>query len=82
MRGLPQGAGALFASQGPASLMLGCLHCPGGLVEVGWELDGGLSECSDCGHSYRVFGDETYNDETGECFDWWAIVEPHEGNPW
>ena len=53
-----------------------------GLVPVDWWLHGEISECSMCGHKYRVWGDETYNDETEECFDWWALSEPDEESPW
>lgn len=38
-----------------------------GFVLVGWRLDGEISPCSLCGKEHRVFGDETYNHDTGEC---------------
>lgn len=53
-----------------------------GDVPVGWDLDGEVSKCSDCGHEYRVWGDETYDAATSESFDWWALTEPDGKNPW
>jgi hypothetical protein len=53
-----------------------------GEVRADWSLHGELSTCDKCGHTYRVWGDETYNEETSECFDWWALSEPDGDNPW
>lgn len=53
-----------------------------GLIDVGWHNDGDVVECPDCGREHRVWGDETYNDETDECFDWFALTDPDGENPW
>lgn len=53
-----------------------------GEVKVGACLDRQISRCLQCGHAYKVWGDESYDDETGDCFDWWALTEPGATNPW
>lgn len=56
--------------------------CCDGEVPVSWRLSGLVSKCAKCGHEYRVWGDESYDDESDACNEWWALTEPDEPNPW
>lgn len=38
--------------------------------------DGEIVACPVCCREHRVWGDDTYNEETDEAFDWWALTDP------
>lgn len=52
-------------------------------IESNWADHGRLVTCPECKRIYRLWGDETYNEETEECFDWWCLTDPEvDENPW
>lgn len=53
-----------------------------GQIETGWHLEQKVVACPCCGYRYRLWCDETYDEATGEAYDWWALAEPDAPNPW
>lgn len=54
----------------------------GGEIPFDWHLHGEISKCPKCNHEYVIWGDESYNEELDEWFDYWAMTEVGETNPW
>lgn len=50
-------------------------HCASDELVGKWEIEGQEVICSECGMVCILAYDETYDPDTGDCWDYWFLIE-------